>query len=190
MDHRKHKFLYSEEERRKYQNPESILQSIGLREGMRFIDVGSNDGFFTLPAARIVGPKGQVVAIDTDQEALGRLVIKLEAESLSNTKVITKAAEEVIVADHYADIIFYGTVLHDFYDPIKVLKNSRRMLKNNGIIYDYDWRKIRSPLGPPLSIRFSQEHVEDLAQQAGLVVDSSETIDSNYYAVTLKRSPA
>ena len=46
------RFTYSEEERRKRQNPELILSSLGLKKGMCFIDSGSNDGFFTLPAAR------------------------------------------------------------------------------------------------------------------------------------------
>ncbi len=51
-------------ERRKMQNPESILIDIGLKPGMIFVDIGCGDGYFALPAARMVGPEGKVIAID------------------------------------------------------------------------------------------------------------------------------
>ena len=46
--------LRDEQERRKWQNPEDILAEIGLRSGMTFMDIGCCQGFFTIPAARIV----------------------------------------------------------------------------------------------------------------------------------------
>lgn len=45
-------------ERREWQDPEAILLSLGLKPGEVVADVGSGDGFFTLPAARMVGPRG------------------------------------------------------------------------------------------------------------------------------------
>lgn len=154
---------------------------------MRFIDVGCNDGFFTLPAARIVGSEGKVFAIDIDKTALAKLSEKLLSEQLVNTTVICRPAEDVIIDNEIADIIFYGTVLHDFKDPLKVLKNASRMLKPDGIIVDYDWRRQNSPIGPPYEIRFSQEYVEQLANEAGLTIISSEVVDSNFYSMTFKK---
>lgn len=181
-----HKFTYSEEERRKRQNPESILTFMGLKEGMCFIDSGCNDGFFTLPAARIVGETGKIYAIDIDREAIDRLKAKLENENIINTEVIVSASEDMFIHEGIADIIFFGTVLHDFYDPLKVLVNSRKMLKENGFIYDYDWRKLKDKIGPPYKKRFSEKHVNELAAKAGLKIVSSYTLDNNYYAITLK----
>ena len=40
---------------RKWHHPEISLESIGLRSGMTFMDVGCGYGFFTLQAASIVG---------------------------------------------------------------------------------------------------------------------------------------
>ena len=180
-----HHFSYSVFERRKLQNPEQILQSIGLKGGMCFVDSGCNDGFFTLPAARLVGTHGLVIALDIDAEALNRLKMSLQAEKLHNTQIIHQAAEDVVACHGCADIVFLGTVLHDFEDPLRVLQNSRTMLKSNGMIYDYDWIKQDSPLGPPKAKRFSQEHVEQLAAQAGLKVISSTVMSENFYAMTL-----
>lgn len=46
------------DEQRKWQNPENILAEIGLRSGMTFMDNGCGQGFFTIPAAKIVGDSG------------------------------------------------------------------------------------------------------------------------------------
>lgn len=185
MNHFMHQFRYSEKDRRINQNPEEILLNIGLKEGMYFIDSGCNDGYFTLPASRIVGNNGKVWAIDIDSDALNKLKEKLKKESINNTEIIASPAEEVIIATNIADIIFFSMVLHDFKNPSKVLKNSKQMLKEDGIIYDYDWQKSNTLIGPPIDIRLSQKQVKDLAEKNGLAVKYSKIIDKNFYAITL-----
>jgi FkbM family methyltransferase len=44
-----------------------------LRPGMVFYDIGANIGFFSLLAARLVGPQGRVVAFEADPEVATRL---------------------------------------------------------------------------------------------------------------------
>ena len=185
MEHH-HKFLYSEAERRKNQDPESILRLAGLKAGMCFIDSGCNDGFFTLPAARIVGDSGKVYAIDIDIEALERLRNKLDQEAIKNTEIINQPSEEVLLEGIEADIIFYGIVLHDFYDPLRVLINSKQMLKSGGIIFDFDWQKKEGEFGPPYEKRFSPEHVKELANRSGLTVKSIKIIDADFYSIILQ----
>ena len=46
------------------ENPEKILLQIGLNTGMTFVDIGCGYGFFSIPAAEIVGPSGKVICID------------------------------------------------------------------------------------------------------------------------------
>ncbi len=188
MNHHHH-FIYSETERRKRQNPEQILKKAGLKKGMCIIDSGSNDGFFTLPAAQIVGETGKVYAIDIDKEALERLKAKLQAEDICHVEIINKSAEEVIIGQNIADFIFFGTVLHDFYDPVRVLNNSRQMIKEGGIIYDFDWQKKAAQFGPPYTLRFSQTYVEKIADKAELTVISSEVVDDNFYAMVFTKMP-
>ena len=186
MNHHHHVFSYTETERRKRQNPEAILEMAGLKKGMRFIDSGCNDGFFTLPAARIVGGSGKIYAIDIDNEALLRLKRKLDSEGINNTEIINQPSEEVLIEDAEADIVFFGIVLHDFYDPLKVLTNSKQMLKAGGHIFDFDWQKKVSLYGPPYQIRFSPEQMKQLAAKAGLTVGSITTLDDDFYSAFLK----
>lgn len=51
---------------------QSVLQQ-QLRPGMVFYDIGANVGFFTILAARLVGPEGRVTSFEADPEVAARL---------------------------------------------------------------------------------------------------------------------
>lgn len=180
-----HIFKYSEDERRKKQNPENFLKSLGLKTGMNFVDSGCNDGFFTVPAAKIVGESGKVLAIDTDEKAIAKLNQKLIDNNISNTTLMMGRAEDIIAFKNKADIILFAMVLHDFEDPVNVLKNSKCMLKKNGHIYDYDWRKNESNIGPPSTIRLSEARVAELVNEADLKIHSFKNINDDFYLIDI-----
>jgi SAM-dependent methyltransferase len=58
--------------RRLWQQPEKILSPF-VGEGMLVLEPGCGMGFFTLDLARIVGPKGRVVAVDLQERMLAGL---------------------------------------------------------------------------------------------------------------------
>lgn len=135
-----HKFYADESERRKWQNPDEMLSSIGLNPGFTFVDVGCGDGFFTIPAAKIVGKKGRVFALDSDEEAIASLKKKASTKNLWNIEAKVGAAEDSVLCEGCADMVFFSIVLHDFSNPAKVLTNARKMLKPGGLLVDLDWK--------------------------------------------------
>jgi FkbM family methyltransferase len=62
-----------------------------LRPGMSFYDLGANIGFFTVLAARLVGPQGRVVSFEADPENALRLRENIERNNFSNVTVEQKA---------------------------------------------------------------------------------------------------
>jgi FkbM family methyltransferase len=62
-----------------------------LRPGMTFYDVGANIGFFSLMAARLVGPQGRVVSFEADPEIADRLRENLARNQFMNAQVEQKA---------------------------------------------------------------------------------------------------
>gem|GEM_PF-4778858 len=50
-----------------------ILAEMGITSGMVLVDTGCRDGFFTIPAAGMVGKKGAVIAVDLYAEFMQRL---------------------------------------------------------------------------------------------------------------------
>jgi SAM-dependent methyltransferase len=86
-------FSPDDPERRQWQDPDQILTTIGLKPGMVFVDMGCGDGYFALPAARMVGPEGRVYANDIDDGAIERLRQRAAQEGLGNlAEVLEKTA--------------------------------------------------------------------------------------------------
>jgi precorrin-6B methylase 2 len=55
-----------------------------LQPGMTFIDVGANDGLYSLFAAKRVGPTGTVLALEPDRREFARLERNLRLNRLAN----------------------------------------------------------------------------------------------------------
>ena len=120
-------FALDEATRRSWYTPEAILQD--LHSGMMFMDIGCGDGFFSILAAKKVGGKGKVYAVDSDASAIEKLNCKAKTEGLENIIAKVGAAEETVFCSKCADFVFYSMVLHDFADPAKVLQNAKQMIK-------------------------------------------------------------
>jgi len=63
-----------------------------LRNGMTFVDVGPNVGYYTLLGARRVGTSGKVIALEPDPEVLAILRKNIAINLLSNVQVVHGAA--------------------------------------------------------------------------------------------------
>jgi ubiquinone/menaquinone biosynthesis C-methylase UbiE len=186
LHHHYSAFYHDEETRRKWQNPEAILADIGLKPGFTFIDVGCGEGFFAIPAAKIVGKKGRVYGIDTYNEAIEHLMMKAANEDLNNLETKVGAAEETVVCRACADIIFFGIDFHDFRESAKVLANAKQMLKPTGRLIDLDWKKKQMEIGPPLQIRFSEEEAMSRIKEAGFEIESVKDVSSYHYLIIAK----
>ena len=182
-----HRFYGNEVERRKWQNPDSILVTIGLNIGFTFVDVGCGDGFFSIPAAKIVGEKGRVFALDSDEEAIALLRKKAATKNLMNIEARAGTAEDIVLCDACGDIVFFGIVLHDFKDPARVLANAMKMLKPRGRLVDLDWKKESMDFGPPLSIRFSEERAIGLIEGAGFKLEQQKETGRFHYLIIARR---
>jgi ubiquinone/menaquinone biosynthesis C-methylase UbiE len=175
--------LRDEQERRKWQNPENVLAEIGLQPGMTFMDVGCGQGFFTIPAAKIVGESGKVYASDINQINVNKLREKVNAAGLMNVIIQTGKAEDLKLCEACADIIFFGIVLHDFQDPSKVLANAHSMLKPTGRLVDLDWKKEPMEFGPPMNRRFSEEKAIKLIESSGVKVQTTKASGLYHYLI-------
>jgi ubiquinone/menaquinone biosynthesis C-methylase UbiE len=183
--HTQHSSHYMpEDERRIFQNPEAILSGIGLKPGDTFIEMGCGEGFFTLPAARIVKQNGVVYGIDTNLTAIDHLNNQAKQVGLSNIITRVAEAENTILCTACADIIFFGIVLHDFKNPEKVLKNALVMLKPEGKLVNFDWKKLHTSFGPPVKIRFSEEQAESLIEKAGFTLKNTVDYPPYNYLIT------
>jgi ubiquinone/menaquinone biosynthesis C-methylase UbiE len=181
------RFQSDDPERRQWQNPEEILTGAGLVQGNIFIDIGCGEGFFSIPAARIVGPTGHVYAFDINEEAIQQLAIQARKEQLDQLVSMTGTGEDIVLCKGGADMVFFGIDLHDFDDPEKVLQNARIMLKPGGKLVDLDWIAEPMEFGPPLEKRFSKEKAMTMIESAGFHLLSADEAGPYHYLLIATR---
>jgi ubiquinone/menaquinone biosynthesis C-methylase UbiE len=179
-------FAYDNAQRRQEINPDTILADIGLKRGQTFVDVGCGQGFFAIPAAKIVGRTGKVYALDLNADFIDILRQNLTKENLHNVSLTVGPAEDTILCDSCADIVFLGQVLHDFADPAKVLTNALKTVKPTGRLVNVDWKKQQMRFGPPLEKRFDEQKASHLIESAGFKVDTIREASPYQYIITAK----
>jgi len=73
-----------------------LLESIGVKPGQVVLDFGCGSGTYAIPAARIVGGRGKVYALDKDSEVLDELMQKGESARLNNIERLDTHGESRI----------------------------------------------------------------------------------------------
>lgn len=74
-----------------YEPGTTRLISTLLREGDTFVDVGANNGYFSLLASTITGTKGKVFAFEPSPATAARLRMNVELNNATNVQVIQEA---------------------------------------------------------------------------------------------------
>ena len=87
-------------------NPYKLLKAAGLGDGHKVLEVGCGPGFFTIPAAKIVGDEGHVYAVDIHPRAVVRVKQKIEREALSNITASCVNASDTGLPGESVDLAF------------------------------------------------------------------------------------
>ena len=77
-----------------YEKAETHFFQSACRDGMTFLDVGANLGYYTALAARAVGPNGRVLAVEPDPDSFGYLEQTIAANAVGNVEAFPVAASD------------------------------------------------------------------------------------------------
>lgn len=124
-----HENLYS-----LFRNPYEVLDAAGLKPGHKVLEVGCGPGFFSIPAARIVGEKGTVHALDMSPLAIERGQQKIEKEGVTNIKTILADAAQTGLPDGSFDLIFVFGFTHHVGGTGDIFAELHRLLKPSGVL--------------------------------------------------------
>jgi FkbM family methyltransferase len=75
-----------------YDPNEFAFLAAELKPGMTFVDVGANEGLYTIFGARCVGARGRVIAIEPSRRECVRLGRNVAANHLRNVEIVPVAA--------------------------------------------------------------------------------------------------
>jgi ubiquinone/menaquinone biosynthesis C-methylase UbiE len=111
---------------------------------MRVLDVGAGIGRFSIPIAARVGPNGEVVALDIQQEMLESLAKRASEAGLANIRTLRAAAGEGSVDASVFDRALLVAVLGEIPPQRRVpaLREIYEALKPHGVLYVIEGRSI------------------------------------------------
>lgn len=116
-----------------------------LFPGADVLDVGCGPGTITLGVSNAVAP-GSVIGVDREEELLQRAETNATASGTSNVKFVQDDAYNLHLAENSFDITYSRDVMHFLSDPIRALREQKRVTKPNGriIAFANDWATFTS----------------------------------------------
>ena len=115
-----------------FKDPGKLLKAAGLGPAQSVLEVGCGPGYFTLPAAKIVGDRGRVYAIDVHPKAIQRVQRKLAESGIQNVQPLLTNASETGLPDNSIDRAFIFGMPHVVGGQEKVIAEIRRLLGPGG----------------------------------------------------------
>ena len=109
-------------------NPEKILKTFVI-EGSTVLDIGCGMGYFTIPLARMVGEKGQVIAVDIQEQMLSALQRRAKRAGLEKRIVLHLTTQESLAINTKADFALAFWIIHEVPDRLHFLEQITFILK-------------------------------------------------------------
>ena len=113
--------------------PEEEINKLDLREGQKILDYGCGIGSYTFPAAKLVGEKGRVYALDKQPLAIKKVEERAQREGFCNIDTILSDRDTGLPDESIDVILLYG-VLPEIKHKEPLLRELYRVLKPNGYL--------------------------------------------------------
>ncbi len=94
------------------QQPERVVQALGLRPGQRVAEIGAGGGYWLPFLSDAVGPDGTVYAVEVEEELVEKLRAFRERERLDNVEVIFGGYEDPRLPDGQVDVAITSKTYH------------------------------------------------------------------------------
>jgi SAM-dependent methyltransferase len=174
-------------ERAAWQKPEQVLDALALRPGQVVCDIGAGPGYFALRAAKRVGDKGRVFAVDVEPKILDALRARIEKTGARNVTPVLALATDPLLPPSSCDLVLIVDAYHHFPDRPNYLRRLAALLRPGGRLADVDWHKLKTGFGPPPEHRIAREDVLADAAKAGLRLVAEPTFLPHQYFLVLAR---
>lgn len=133
------------------------IRKLPISAGSVVADVGAGSGFYTFRIAERV-PKGQVYAVEIQDDAIAYLKQKSRARKLNNVQVVKGSAMHPGLPENKIDLVIMVDVYHELEFPKEYLDAIKKALKSDGKLLLLEY-KAEDP-----AVRIKAEHKMSVAQ--------------------------
>ncbi len=111
-----------------------VMDLLAIRDGSAVADIGAGSGWFTVRAARRVGPQGLVYAVEINEEYVNHIKSRAEKESFSNIRAILGKEDDPLLPAASVDSILLLKTYHEFAKPLTMLRAMHKALRRDGLL--------------------------------------------------------
>lgn len=111
-----------------------VLDLLGVTPGKSVADIGAGSGWFTVRAAKRVGPGGQVFAEDINPKATEYIAARAKREGLANVHPVLGTPDDLRLDSGTLDAALLLKVYHEIAHPVPVMQQLRAALKPGGVV--------------------------------------------------------
>ncbi|MEP7038596.1 MAG: class I SAM-dependent methyltransferase, partial [Acidobacteriota bacterium] len=126
--------IFEGEDRAKNLQIDRVMDILKISEGKSVADIGAGSGWFTVRAAKRVGDKGNVFAVEINPEAIKYINDRAQKENFLNIQTILGTEENPNLPEDSVDAVLILKTYHEIAQPIKVLENVRKSLKKDALV--------------------------------------------------------
>ena len=121
------------------ERPEMLLDSLRISPGATVADLGAGSGYFTWRLAQRVGARGNVMAVDIQQNMLDLVARDVKKRGLTNVAVVLGGERDPRLPEGAVDLVFIANAYHEFSQPEAMMAAIRRCLKPHGrvVVVEY-----------------------------------------------------
>jgi SAM-dependent methyltransferase len=131
----------------RFEDRDEVLDFLALRPGNRVLDLGCGVGWFTIPLAEAVGPRGLVYALEIRQEPIDVLRHRLRRrppEVARRVRVERSTATSTGLQTHAVDVVLLAHLGFLLRDPLDVdtqhlLRDLHRAVRPGGRVVAVQW---------------------------------------------------
>jgi 2-polyprenyl-3-methyl-5-hydroxy-6-metoxy-1,4-benzoquinol methylase len=158
--------------RAEWQKPEKAIASLGPLKGKTVADIGAGTGYFSFPVAK---QAAKVIAIDIDQRFLDYIAQRKQTQKTGrNIETRLTKPDSPGLKPGEADLVLIVDTYHHIEDRITYLKKLKTCLPQDGLLVIIDFKKLKTPPGPPLELRVAEEQAESELKSAGFTILSAD----------------
>src|SRR6266567_1743072 len=163
---------FEDPSRAEWQKPKKVIATLDPLDRKTVADIGAGTGYFAFPIAK---KAAKVIAIDIDKRFLDYIDDKKQTQKIgTNIETRLTAPDSPGLKTGEADMVLIADTYHHIEDRVEYLKKLKSCLRKGGVLVIIEFKKEKTPPGPPVELRLADKQVESELESAGFTIVSTD----------------